>query len=206
MSRVATDAEDRLVAVPETEGLEPGVDKPLGLVTNGGVAGGAHAVERGLAVVEDVAAVGRDLLDPRLSNADVIYPLIRLQILANRIGHALDGALVEFGIADAALGVPIVEKALGVEVGDGGVVLVQARDKHAAGLGAGGVGQGRSPAVEGGVADLTPVQGHQDDRLADARKHETPREEWVDDLSGRGNAAAHQGVAERRGDVRREGR
>jgi hypothetical protein len=71
---------------------------------------------------------------------------------------------VEDRVADAAGRLPLIEQALGREVGDGRIMMVEARDQDAPGFRAGGLGQGLVPAVEGVVADLAPVDRDQDDR------------------------------------------
>src|SRR5262249_44834954 len=83
----------------------------------------------------------------------------------------------------------------GGEVGDGGVVLVDASEQHAPGGGAGRLRQRVAPGGMGVIADLTPVEDGEDDRPAGAEQGEPVREERVIDLLRRGDTAAHQGAA-----------
>jgi hypothetical protein len=194
-----------LVVVPETEGAQEGVDASLGLGLGVGVAGGAASGEGGRAVGEEVAAVGGDPIDRGAAEADLRHRAgggeARLQV----VGDAPDRLFVEVGVADAPFRPVGAEQALGFEVDDGGVVLVDAVDEDAIRGGPGGLGQEGPPAAEGVVADLAPIDGDDDQGAIGAEQHDAAGQEGVEDLGGGLDAAAHAGVAEWDGDVGREG-
>ena len=64
-----------------------------------------------------------------------------LEAVASRPGDALDGLLVEVEIADLPGGLVLSQDALGVEVGDGRVVLVQAQTRTRSGSVSSGLGE-----------------------------------------------------------------
>ena len=142
MNRVVAQGQEGLFAVPEAQRLEPGVDGPLGGLVGPGVARCAGAVVQDGAVRQDIAAVGGDLVDPRLADADVADAKRRLQEAGTqRPGHALDDQLVEGQVADGSGPVILLEQPLGPQVGDRRVMLVDGRDQDVLGVGPGRAGQ-----------------------------------------------------------------
>ena len=71
VDRVVAQGQERLVAVPEAQRLEPGVDGPLRGVVGGRVVRGARAVVRRWSRRADITAVRGDLLHPRLADAEM---------------------------------------------------------------------------------------------------------------------------------------
>ena len=178
---------------------------PSSAATGDGVGGAAAAIEMDGAVGRRVAAVRGDLLDFGLARADVGERLRGFERRANGFRDALDGAFVEVEIADRAGEVSLAEDALGGEIGDGGVVLMDGGDHHPLGRRLGGDGEDRFPAIEGFVADFAPVDRDEDDRrLIAAEEDEAVGFERIGDALGKPEAA-HHAVADGGGDVGGEG-
>jgi hypothetical protein len=96
---------------------------------------------------------------------------------------------MEIRHANAAGRLVLPEKALGLKVGDWGIVLVQASDQHPIQLGAGGFGEAASPTLVSIITDFAPIDAAEDDRLAGAEQNESMCQERIIDLRRRSNAA-----------------
>lgn len=169
----------RGVSAPKTQGLEHGVNGSFAGLAGDHVARGAAAAVGHFAVGELVAAVGGDLLDPRLTQADLADGRGGLERLAQGLSNALDGGFMEFHVAHGAGTLVFLEDAFSFEVGDGGVVDVRARDEDMLTVGAGRLGERVAPPVKGGVADFAPVHGDDHDRFFPAGEHHALGEERV---------------------------
>src|SRR5262249_13129974 len=150
---VSTHCQDRPFAVPEAEGLQPGVDSALGLGAGPGIAGGTGPAECESPIVVQVAPVRGHLLHLRLSGPNMRDLARRLEALAQGPGNGLNRPLVKVEVADLARCLVPVKEALRLEVGDGSVMLVQAGDQDALGGRAGGRGKNSAPAFVSIIAD-----------------------------------------------------
>ena len=198
MGGVDRQAGQLLLAVPETEHLEPGVDGPLGLLAELGVACGAGPAELH-SPVQHKTPIGGDILDLGLSHADVADPTGRLQPLAQHPADALHRLLVELQIADGTFRSCRLQQALGFQIDDRSVVLMDAADHDPLRRRPGSFGQDGTPAVISVIADLAPVHHGQHNRLARAKQDQTVNEQGILDAPGRSDAAAHQRMLQRHG-------
>ena len=200
--------QERLVAVPEAQRLEPGVDGPLGRLASLMARRGGHAIVHDLPVREYIATVRGHLLHLRLADADMGHaqgPL--LPACAQCPDDALDDQLVELQVADGTRRPVRLEQPLGRQVGDGRVVLVDRGDQDVLRVGLDEAGEGLSPAVVGIVADLAPIDREQDDGAGQRAplEHEADRLEPIVDRPHRRDPAPHTGMAERGRHVGGEG-
>jgi hypothetical protein len=89
----------------------------------------------------------------------------------------------------------LLQKAFGLQVGDGGVVLVETGNQYTAWLRAGRVGENAAPTLVCIVADFTPIDTAENDGLAASEQGDPVNKQRVINLRGRGDAAAHASVA-----------
>ena len=192
--------QERLVLVPEAEGPQPGIDQPFGRRVGLRIVRRARAVVGDAPVRTDVAPVRRDPVDHRLADAHVGDPSPgTLEGRRERPGHRADRGCGEGDVADGARRVARLEQALGLDVDDRRVVLMDRRDQDPLGVRARHRRQLGAPGVVGFVADLAPIDRDEHDRLRQrpAGEHEPDGFEWVDHDPGRRDPAAHAGVPDR---------
>src|SRR5262249_16186044 len=99
---VTAHGNDGLIAVPETQGFKPGIDEALWFGADGRIMGGTGAIEAWFAIRPKVPAIGGQLLDLGLADAEMADGARLFQALSQTPGHALDRLFVKFEVANLA--------------------------------------------------------------------------------------------------------
>lgn len=191
-----------LVAIPEGEHAEGGVDESRVERPDGGVGDHGGAVEVDGSVGQLDAAVAGEVVDLSDARTDVGEGLGGRQGAAQGRGNGGEGGFVEGGVAEAAAGdAGFVEDGLSAGIHDGGVVLVEGGDEDAVGGGVGSRGEDGAPTVVRGVAEFAPVDGNQDDGRAATGKDDAARTEGIENFAGGFDGSGQEGVAEWGSDI-----
>ena len=178
--RIAAHSRDRVIAVPETEGLDPRVDRPQRLGSNLRITSGTTASPRDRAILAHVSAIRSEVVDLGLSHAKVCDRPRAGQPFANGTRDTLDHPVFELDVAEIARNVVLIEELLCAAVGVGCIVLVNASDEHPLLGRPGGFRQLRPPKLVRLVTNLAPIDRHEDNRLARALENKPLREQRID--------------------------
>ncbi len=206
VGRVIAEHRDQIVTVPQAQHADEGVNNAFGGRLDLRVLDAAPADVQHLTVGAEHPAVRRDAIDPGLSESQMRDRRRMRQRRAERLGRTLDRLLGKVRVEPFPRQTARGHQRFGIRVESGGVVLVQAMNRHAIGRGPRGLRQRLSPGVMSAVADPDPVQRAQDDRLLLAQQDDSPTTEPIHDLPGRFDRPLAERTPQRRGRVHLERR
>ena len=103
---------------------------------------------------------------------------------------------MELYVANAAGEFVLFQDVLGFKVSNRSVVYMDAGYEDSFARGSRGIGQHGSPAIVSVVANLAPIDGHENNRLPVTRQDETMREERIVNLLCRRDSSTHQGMSQ----------
>ena len=148
----------RLLALPETEDLDQGIDQTLrGSAQHGVLAGGETLAKEFARLIKDPAVAG-NFLDRRFSPAQMGHLDRSGQGRTDGVSHSLDQRAGDLRPEGTGIGAGFPQDAFGGVIADRGIVLMQGMQRDALGLGAGGLGMSAVQLARAlGAADVIAV-------------------------------------------------
>ena len=171
MTGVVTEHRERLIAVPEADQRDNGVNGPFRLAPQRGVGGRGPAGGTHFAVRPEDPPIGGHLPDWGLPEAQVRDRLALRQRHANRRRQSLQRRPGEGALVGTQRQATLAEQPFSRKVTVRGVMLVDGMDRHALRRRSRGLGQPLLEDVVTLVADPNPVDRTQNDRLAGAQQN-----------------------------------